>query len=120
VLRGTFENYASDEGLGPDHWFWDRTKSGGIFIEHGVHFFDMFAGWLGVGTVESAGRVRRPESGIEEQVLLHRSVRRCARDVLSWLHTSGSHGPSGAASPLRAWRRDAGNAIPRMLTCRKS
>ena len=47
VLRGTFENYACDEGLGPDHWFWDRTKSGGIFIEHGVHFFDMFAGWLG-------------------------------------------------------------------------
>jgi predicted dehydrogenase len=68
VLRGTFENYACDEGLEPDHWFWDRTKSGGIFIEHGVHFFDMFAGWLGAGTVESAGRVLRPGSGIEEQV----------------------------------------------------
>lgn len=68
VLRGTFENYACDEGLGPDHWFWDRTKSGGIFIEHGVHFFDMFAGWLGEGRVESAGRVLRPESGFEEQV----------------------------------------------------
>ena len=49
VLHGTFENYASDEGLGPDHWFWDRIKSGGIFVEHGVHFFDMFAGWLGSG-----------------------------------------------------------------------
>jgi predicted dehydrogenase len=68
VLRGTFENYACDEGLSPDHWFWDRTKSGGIFIEHGVHFFDLFAGWLGIGTVESAGRVLRPGSGIEEQV----------------------------------------------------
>ena len=68
VLRGTFENYACDEGLGPDHWFWDPTKSGGIFIEHGVHFFDMFAGWLGGGGVESAGRVLRPGSGIEEQV----------------------------------------------------
>ena len=68
VLHGTFENYASDEGLGPDHWFWDATKSGGIFIEHGVHFFDMFAGWLGAGSVESAGRVMRPGSGIEEQV----------------------------------------------------
>ena len=68
VLHGTFENYASDEGLGPDHWFWDRTKSGGIFVEHGVHFFDMFAGWLGSGSVESAGRVMRPGSGIEEQV----------------------------------------------------
>ena len=68
VLHGTFENYASDEGLGPDHWFWDATKSGGIFIEHGVHFFDMFAGWLGAGSVESAGRVLRPGLGIEEQV----------------------------------------------------
>jgi predicted dehydrogenase len=68
VLRGTFENYACDEGLAPDHWFWDPTKSGGIFIEHGVHFFDMFAGWLGAGRVESAGRVLRPGSGIEEQV----------------------------------------------------
>ena len=46
-LHGYFENYASDENLPPDHWFWDRSKSGGIFIEHGVHFFDMFAGWLG-------------------------------------------------------------------------
>jgi len=68
VLRGGFENYACDEGLRPDHWFWDPTKSGGIFIEHGVHFFDMFAGWLGSGRVESAGRVLRPGSGIEEQV----------------------------------------------------
>jgi len=67
VLHGTFENYASDEGLGPNHWFWDPIKSGGIFIEHGVHFFDIFAGWLGAGSVVSAGRVR-PGSGIEEQV----------------------------------------------------
>ncbi|GEM_PF-6967214 len=51
-----------------DHWFWDRTKSGGIFIEHGVHFFDMFADWLGGGNGQSAGRVLRPGSGIEEQV----------------------------------------------------
>jgi predicted dehydrogenase len=68
VLHGYFENYACDEGLGPEHWFWDPMKSGGIFIEHGVHFFDMFAGWLGFGRVESAGRVLRPGSGIEEQV----------------------------------------------------
>ena len=68
VLHGFFENYACDEGLPASHWFWDPKKSGGIFIEHGVHFFDMFAGWLGPGTVESAGRVVRPGSAIEEQV----------------------------------------------------
>lgn len=67
-LHGFFENYANDEGLGPGHWFWDRTKSGGIFIEHGVHFFDMFSGWLGPGQVVAAQRTSRQGSGIEEQV----------------------------------------------------
>ncbi|MGH8928082.1 MAG: Gfo/Idh/MocA family protein [Acidimicrobiia bacterium] len=66
--HGYLENYASDEGLKPDHWFWDRTKSGGIFVEHGVHFFDMFAGWLGPGEVLAAQRTLRPGSGLEEQV----------------------------------------------------
>lgn len=34
-------NYAYDGKLGPDHWFWDKSKSGGILVEHAVHFFDM-------------------------------------------------------------------------------
>ena len=40
VQRFAFENDASDEHLPPDHWFWDEATSGGIFLEHGVHFFD--------------------------------------------------------------------------------
>jgi predicted dehydrogenase len=68
VLHGSFENYASDENLPAEHWFWDRAKSGGIFIEHGVHFFDMFAGWLGEGQVEAARVSVRPGTGLEEQV----------------------------------------------------
>jgi predicted dehydrogenase len=68
VLHGYFENYAADEGLHPDHWFWDRAKSGGIFVEHGVHFFDLVASWLGPGTVVAAQRSLRLESGVEEQV----------------------------------------------------
>jgi predicted dehydrogenase len=67
-IHGYFENYAADEGLGADHWFWNRDRSGGIFIEHSVHFFDMFAGWLGEGEVVAAQRTMRPGSGIEEQV----------------------------------------------------
>jgi predicted dehydrogenase len=35
------ENDASNEALDAGHWFWDRAKSGGIFVEHGVHFFDL-------------------------------------------------------------------------------
>ena len=67
-LHGTFENYASDENLPADHWFWDRSKSGGIFVEHGVHFFDLFDGWLGPGRVEAAQCGVRPGTTIEEQV----------------------------------------------------
>jgi len=59
-LHGFFENYASDEFLPEDHWFWDEQKSGGIFIEHGVHFFDMFSGWLGEGKVMAAQKSNRP------------------------------------------------------------
>jgi predicted dehydrogenase len=55
--HGFFENYASDEFLGPGHWFWDPAKSGGIFIEHGVHFFDLFAGWLGEGRLIDAFQI---------------------------------------------------------------
>ena len=66
-LHGYFENYAKDEELPPEHWFWDREKSGGIFVEHGVHFFDMFAGWLGPGKIVSAQRTLRPGTAFEEQ-----------------------------------------------------
>jgi predicted dehydrogenase len=68
LLHGYFENYASDESLPADHWFWDREKSGGILVEHGVHFFDLFRGWLGEGQVVAAQRSLRPVTGLEEQV----------------------------------------------------
>ncbi|MBN2310324.1 MAG: Gfo/Idh/MocA family oxidoreductase [Candidatus Hydrogenedentes bacterium] len=68
LLHGYFENYANDEGLPAEHWFWDRAKSGGIFIEHGVHFFDLFTGWIGPGAVEAAQVSVRPGTAIEDQV----------------------------------------------------
>jgi len=58
-VHGYFENYASDSKLSPAHWFWDREKSGGIFIEHGVHFFDMFSGWFGEGRLLHAYQLER-------------------------------------------------------------
>lgn len=62
LVHGLFVNDAADEGLSREHWFWNRDMSGGIFIEHGVHFFDLVASWLGQGTVLSAARSLRPES----------------------------------------------------------
>lgn len=67
-LHATFENYASDEGLGSAHWFWDRTVSGGIFIEHAVHFFDLFELWFGTGRLLSAQAMHRPDSQAIDQV----------------------------------------------------
>lgn len=66
-LHGYFENYASDQNLLPGHWFWDQSKSGGIFIEHGVHFFDLFTGWLGDGKMVGAWQLLRPN--IKEQII---------------------------------------------------
>jgi predicted dehydrogenase len=63
LLHGLFMNEAADEGLSREHWFWNREMSGGIFVEHGVHFFDLVASWLGQGKVISAARSLRPESG---------------------------------------------------------
>ena len=65
-----FENYASDEGLGDDHWFWDPVASGGIFIEHGVHFFDIIGAIAGAPAVSALGRIwMRPDgTGKEDRV----------------------------------------------------
>lgn len=41
VRRWDQNNFASDERLPPGHWFWDAAISGGIFVEHAVHFFDL-------------------------------------------------------------------------------
>src|SRR5947209_1489800 len=34
------QNFAQQ--LPEDHWMWDENKSGGILVEHGVHFFDAY------------------------------------------------------------------------------
>jgi predicted dehydrogenase len=69
LSRVIVENYASDEGLGPDHWFWDRSKSGGILIEHGVHFFDL-AGWvIGSPPIRTVGFTAEREPGIQDKVM---------------------------------------------------
>jgi predicted dehydrogenase len=85
LLHGYFENYASDENLPADHWFWDRKKSGGIFVEHGVHFFDLFAGWLGPGDVVSAQASVRPGTTMEDQV-------QCAVRYRNGVHVNFYHG----------------------------
>lgn len=55
----SLQNFA--QAVPPGHWFWDRNRSGGILVEHGVHFFDAYGQVVG-----PAQRVRgyapRPEA----------------------------------------------------------
>lgn len=67
-VHAFFENYAGDEKLLPNHWFWDERAGGGIFVEHGVHFFDLFANWLGGGEVLAAAKLDRPGTEMTDQV----------------------------------------------------
>ncbi|MFF2998665.1 Gfo/Idh/MocA family protein [Streptomyces sp. NPDC057950] len=64
--RFLFENDAADEDLDADHWFWDPEHSGGIFVEHGVHFFDAARALLGSEPQEvRATAVRRPGGPVD-------------------------------------------------------
>lgn len=41
----------------PDHWFWNMHQSGGILLEHGVHFFDAAAWMLETSITDVSGTV---------------------------------------------------------------
>ena len=41
LRRVDVENYAQDETLPDSHWFWNTQLSGGILVEHAVHFIDL-------------------------------------------------------------------------------
>ncbi|NHJ02692.1 MAG: gfo/Idh/MocA family oxidoreductase [Candidatus Heimdallarchaeota archaeon] len=84
-IRAYFENYAADEKLHPKHWFWDSTQSGGIFIEHGVHFFDLYQYWFGNSEVLWATRLMREGTAIEDRVY-------CAMKHASGVFSSHYHG----------------------------
>ena len=62
-----FENYASDEGLGDDHWFWDPVASGGIFVEHGVHFFDIIGAIAGATASSVLGKTWTRPDGTDKE-----------------------------------------------------
>jgi predicted dehydrogenase len=67
-LHFFFENYANDEHLPETHWYWDPHRSGGVFVEHAVHFFDLQRWWFGPGEVLAAHAQRRPGPGFVDRV----------------------------------------------------
>jgi predicted dehydrogenase len=60
------ENFATDAGLDPGHWFWDPVLSGGIHVEHGVHFFDLCNVLVGrEPTAVWGGQQQRPDGRVD-------------------------------------------------------
>lgn len=45
LRRVDLRNYAMQDTVPEGHWFWEPEVSGRIFLEHGVHFFDL-ASWM--------------------------------------------------------------------------
>ncbi len=69
LRRAVVENYAQDEILPPGHWFWDRELSGGILVEHGVHFFDLVNGLTPATPKRVSGMTHGRNDSQEDQVL---------------------------------------------------
>jgi predicted dehydrogenase len=69
VRRFTFDNDAADENLDVNHWFWDSAISGGIFLEHGVHFFDAATILIGTGPVAVTGMASGRTNGTVDTVV---------------------------------------------------
>ena len=108
VQRFALENDASDEHLPPDHWFWNEAVSGGIFLEHGVHFFDAAHLLLGTAPVAVSATAAHRADGTTDLV------------SATALHPGGvlathTHGFSHADRCERqAWRLDHGTAEVRV------
>lgn len=62
-------NYAYDGKLPPDHWFWDKSRSGGILVEHAVHFFDMVSFIWGARPVKLSAQAHSRQPGMEDKVV---------------------------------------------------
>ena len=108
IRRFAFENDAADEDLPADHWFWDPSRSGGIFIEHGVHFFDLAANLIGspVEAIQAMAGTRadgRPDT-------VCATARYHSGATASWYH-SFTHARRGERQSLRL---DLGNGECRL------
>jgi predicted dehydrogenase len=68
LLHMDLANHAAGLNLPHGHWFWDKAISGGIWIEHGVHFFDAFAWVAGTTGRVTAAQAFTHAQGCEDRV----------------------------------------------------
>lgn len=127
VQRFCFENDAADEDLGADHWFWDELRSGGIFVEHGVHFFDAAAMFIDepATTVQASAARRTPDAppDLVSATVTHgfdvlaththgfTHAHRCERQLMRIDHGNGEVRVEGwipVTADIDAWTDDTG------------
>lgn len=129
LQRFSFENDASDEDLGAGHWFWREGTSGGILVEHGVHFFDAahlladslpetvqaMAASRPDGTVDLVSATTRHPGGLLAGFthgFTHAA--RCERQLMRLDHRTAEVRVEGwipVRATLDAWTDDAGAAL---------
>jgi predicted dehydrogenase len=89
LLHMDLANHAAGLNLAPDHWFWDKAQSGGIWIEHGVHFFDAFAWVAGEpGEITAAQAFSRADGREDRVAALARYGRAAAHFYHGFTHSS--------------------------------
>jgi predicted dehydrogenase len=132
--RFLFENDASDEDLADDHWFWDEAASGGIFVEHGVHFFDAAAMLVHQPVTAVQGASARRAGGPvdlvtatahhgEDALATHTHsfthAHRCERQLMRLDHGAAETRVEGwipVVARIDAWTDDAGARVCEELT----
>jgi len=66
--RSDLRNYAMQDTVPEGHWFWNREVSGGILIEHGVHFFDLASWVFDTKAAETCSMGVERKSGMQDRV----------------------------------------------------
>jgi predicted dehydrogenase len=133
LQRFAFENDASDEDLDATHWFWEESTSGGILVEHGVHFFDaahLLAGTLpevvqamsasrSDGTVDLVSATTRHPGGLLASFTHGFShSHRCERQLMRLDHGTAEVRVEGwipVHAVLDVWTDDAGADVAARL-----
>jgi predicted dehydrogenase len=61
-----FTNHAGGREIPADHWFWDRSRSGGIWLEQSLPFLDVFTWITGApGEIMASQAFTRPDGAID-------------------------------------------------------
>jgi predicted dehydrogenase len=102
-LHWSLENFASDDALLAEHWFWDCARSGGIHVEHGIHFFDLCNHLVGKAPDEVSGCTQRRPDGRLDRVSA--TVRYGERVLATFYHSFNQIGRfERTAIRLNGWR----------------